>query len=374
VEYWAEFGPTTAYGSQTAHQSLSAAQGSLVSVSAAIQGLQRSTSYHFRFCAQDSSQKGGPGCGADRQFTTQPAGCGETVTTDIVLTGDLDCPQQPGFVIGADGVDIDLARHSMAGGIAVGGGGPNGIDNTAGFDDLTVRNGVLEFFGYGVVIHDGSRNRILSVTSRAAGNAVVIEGGADNEVRHANLFGRSQALVATDSARLIVADTHAESAFGGAIVVSADFARLARNDVPSNSDRGRLKSGVQLVGNDGRVTDNNVTGGWTGGGIVVAGSRNAIVGNHALGGVFPLLDVTDPAIGDGIFVTSFSSGTLLRANRADGNAGDGIETRSIASLGDNAASTNGDFGIDAASGSTDLGGNTASDNGNPLQCRNVFCP
>ena len=39
----------------------------------------------------------------------------------------------------------------------------------------------------------------------------------------------------------------------------------------------------------------------------------------------------------------------------------------------NTASTNGDFGIDAAAGVTDLGGNTGSGNGNPLQCRNVFC-
>jgi hypothetical protein len=29
--------------------------------------------------------------------------------------------------------------------------------------------------------------------------------------------------------------------------------------------------------------------------------------------------------------------------------------------------------IDAAAGVTDLGGNVASGNGNPLQCRNVFC-
>jgi hypothetical protein len=30
-------------------------------------------------------------------------------------------------------------------------------------------------------------------------------------------------------------------------------------------------------------------------------------------------------------------------------------------------------GIDAVSGVTDLGGNTASGNGNPLQRQNVFC-
>jgi parallel beta-helix repeat protein len=53
---------------------------------------------------------------------------------------------------------------------------------------------------------------------------------------------------------------------------------------------------------------------------------------------------------DGIDV--HGTGTRLRDNRADGN---------------------GDFGIDAVAGVTDLGGNTATGNGNPLQCRNVFC-
>jgi hypothetical protein len=39
----------------------------------------------------------------------------------------------------------------------------------------------------------------------------------------------------------------------------------------------------------------------------------------------------------------------------------------------NRADDNGDFGIDAVAGVTDGGGNTASGNGNALQCRNVFC-
>ena len=39
----------------------------------------------------------------------------------------------------------------------------------------------------------------------------------------------------------------------------------------------------------------------------------------------------------------------------------------------NTANNNGDFGIDAAAGVTDLGGNYEFGNGNPLQCRNVFC-
>jgi hypothetical protein len=79
-------------------------------------------------------------------------------------------------------------------------------------------------------------------------------------------------------------------------------------------------------------------------------------------------------LGDGIFVSAFSAGTLLRDNTANGNDGDGIEADAPARVGADTANDNGDFGIDAAAGSTDLGGNTATGNGNPLQCRNVFCP
>jgi hypothetical protein len=39
----------------------------------------------------------------------------------------------------------------------------------------------------------------------------------------------------------------------------------------------------------------------------------------------------------------------------------------------NNATNNHDLGIEAVPGVVDAGGNTASGNGNPLQCTNVFC-
>ena len=47
-------------------------------------------------------------------------------------------------------MDINLAGHGMFGGIASGGGGPRGIDNTGGYDDLTVRNGTVGGFGFAI--------------------------------------------------------------------------------------------------------------------------------------------------------------------------------------------------------------------------------
>ncbi len=75
-------------------------------------------------------------------------------------------------------------------------------------------------------------------------------------------------------------------------------------------------------------------------------------------------------------MSAFSARTrLVRQLASHDNADDGIRRQDShrRAWASNVANDNGDFGIDAAAGVTDLGGNTASGNGNPLQCRNVFC-
>lgn len=109
--------------------------------------------------------------------------------------------------------------------------------------------------------------------------------------------------------------------------------------------------------------------------MVQSGERNLVAENETLDGVAQNWQEPEDRLGDGIFVGPLAVDTLLRANVATNNGGDGIEVQSASTrLGDNRANGNGDFGIDAAAGVTDLGGNTASENGNPLQCpRNVYC-
>ena len=64
----------------------------------------------------------------------------------------------------------------------------------------------------------------------------------------------------------------------------------------------------------------------------------------------------------------------MRNNLSQRNDGDGIEIRAVGTrLRDNGALDNRLLGIDAVAGVTDLGGNRAHGNGDPLQCRNVFC-
>ncbi len=373
TSYWAQYGRTTAYGSETAHQSETLVKDTPRSVTLTITGLERNTAYHYRVCARDAE---GGGCGQDRLLTTQDVICGQTVTADVRLTGNLDCDTDPlgpvagpdGLVVGAAGIDINLGGHGIGGGIAQG-GGDTGIDNTAGFDDVTVRNGGVAGWNAAVSIEGGSRNTLSSLSLQANPAGVAITGGSDNTVRGASVSARGVALAVHGSPGTGVHGSTLLSAFGAALDLVGDGATVTDSTLGATFGVASVTgSGNRLLRN--RVGPNPGSSGPFSGLRVGGGTGNRLIGNE----VSHILSVNGVDEGDGILVTADAANTLLRSNRANDNQGDGIDVRdATARLEGNAANSNQDFGIDAAAGVTDLGGNTASGNGNPLQCRNVFC-
>jgi hypothetical protein len=369
VEYWVEYGTSTGYGSQTAHQTATVQQNAPHATIVSINGLQRATGYHYRVCAQDSQQKGGPGCGEDKQFTTVNIDCDDTITADLHLSGDLDCIAtggRHGPAVGADGIDIDLAHHTVRGtGFA--------LENN-GFDDVTIHDGTLYAFGIGLALDGASRNRIRfvsaglldDVTAPSTLTGLDIQGGEANEVRHSTLEGSSFGLSATTSPGLVVADSSGASGSGSrgggtAVFVQTDLARVLRN---------AFSASIVVDGSSNRIVGNGLRA--VGFGIDVSSGHDNLVADNDVRDTTVLPFMTDA--GDGIIVRAEAVGTRLRGNVAISNSDDGMDVRSaMTRLRDNRADDNGDFGIDAVSGVVDLGGNTASGNGNPLQCRNVFC-
>jgi hypothetical protein len=123
----------------------------------------------------------------------QPLQCGDTVTQDTTLTADLlDCPGD-GLIVGAPGITIDLGGHTVAGPDTFT-GDPDavGIDNSAGYERVTIRNGTVNYFGrggvhlvrvddsqvldldmflpddFGILLETGSRNRFAGNTVNPA--------------------------------------------------------------------------------------------------------------------------------------------------------------------------------------------------------------
>jgi Right handed beta helix region len=371
AEYWVEYGTTTGYGSQTAHQTTTVQKNLPSGVLVQITGLQRSTTYHYRVCAQDSQQKGGPGCGEDKQFTTVNVDCGDTITADLQLSGDLACLETGGGngpVVGADGIDIDLAGHEVR-------GAQLALANSGGFDDVTIHDGTLYAIGTALTLDGADRNLVRSVsagrlegplTGPSTNTGVEIEGGQANVVRHSTVVGASAALSVGGSPGLLVADSTAISGSGSqgggtAVLLRGDLARVLRND---------LDATVYIDGSSNRFVGNDVEA--VGFGFDVGGGHDNLVAENQIHDTVILPFMEDA--GDGIIVRAEAIGTRLRGNVSTSNVDDGIDVRSPTTrLRDNRADDNEDFGIDAVSGVVDLGGNTASGNGNPLQCRNVFC-
>jgi parallel beta-helix repeat protein len=381
--YWVEYGTTSALGSATPHQTVTVSKGTTEPVTVAVTGLARDTAYHYRLCARDSEAGI---CGANLTFRTQDVVCGETVTRDVTLTGSLDCSfDSPGpfvgdngLVIGADGLDIDLAGHSIQGPIFQGSGGVRGIDNSGGYDDVTVRDGGLGNWGDGVHLDGASRNVMTHLGVQGSPSGVSITGGSDNEIRSSDVTGRLNAIKADGQTGLVI--TNVTVAFG---VAGGPALSIGGNNglIDHNVIKGfGFGSGMEVRGSENLIVGNTVTGqggapATEPGGIwLLSGSDNVVAENETSGSHLVTPGSTAGSVGDGIFVGPQVTGTLVRDNYSHDNEGDGIEVQNSATrLRGNRANHNGDLGIQAVAGVTDLGGNTASGNGNPLQCTNVFC-
>lgn len=329
--------------------------------------------------------------------------CGDVITQDTTLDGDLvDCPGS-GIVIGASDITLDLGGHTVDGG---GAGWEAGVGN-AGHDRVTVKNGIVREFHVGVELQQANDNALLGLRIRdprtrgivlselsgalVEGNVVTSLGsgillyGERITVRR-NVFTRNghgiQAFDAGDNRieENIVSGNRGDGfhGFGGGSTL------IQRNLIVANG-------GAGISTDDGstanRIEDNRI---WDNGGAGVfmyAGAHgNRVKGNSVLrnraGGIFLGYgngnEIASNRIsrngGDGIYLSPEADGNVVRRNFTLRNADDGVDSDSgSTTIVRNVGVRNGDLGIEAEPGVTDGGGNRAAANGNPLQCLNVPC-
>jgi hypothetical protein len=89
--------------------------------------------------------------------------CGAVAMASITLTQDENCPGTNGVFIGKNGITINLNGHTLTGD-----GKHAGVDDP-GFNNVTVTNGVINNFQYGVVLIGNSSHatslRVENATS-----------------------------------------------------------------------------------------------------------------------------------------------------------------------------------------------------------------
>jgi parallel beta-helix repeat protein len=367
------------------------------------------------------------GLGAGPAFATH-VNCGDTVTGDTTLDSDLvNCPGN-GIVIGADDVTLDLNGHTVDGDGVLGCDEfyacDFGVDNTGGYDGVTIEDGSIRDFATAVFVFDASHDHLrrLSASHNILGGLLLIASpGA--RIEHNSISGNG---LTTDQAGLIVFDsseiriernTVSDNGDIGMFLVGVGDSRVERNAVSGNPETGigldgsgnevsrnrvvRNGEGITVGGDDNTVARNHVAdsrAGVEGGGLgifVATGHGNLVERNSVLGASRSGIQVSllpeeleggPPAVdtvvrrnhlranGDGVLVQTTALGTVLERNHALNSDDDGIDVDSPATtLIANHAVHNGDLGIEAVVGVIDGGRNTAHGNGDSLQCTNVAC-
>jgi len=210
-------------------------------------------------------------------------GCGDTVTSDVVLTADLLCVDQNGLTVSVDGVTIDLGGHTIK---CVGQiGAPQhcqhlgwvGI-NTNGHSDVTIKNGIVDRFAIGIHVNVGRNVTVRDVTVTGPELGWEVNRGESVGILVENVQCREGALIdgnTVDNHRygirlmnsncvkiqhnsLTQNDAYAES--HGILLVSSSGNTLTANFVNDNGAEVAGCGGITLAGtsSDNRVARNTV--------------------------------------------------------------------------------------------------------------------
>ena len=257
--------------------------------------------------------------------------CGTVVTADVRLTADLvDC-EGPGIVIGADGVTVDLAGHTMSG------------DGT----------------GAGVFSYEHDRTTVVGGTITGFAQGVDITGGRGSRVQRVSLVGNLVGITVGRATALTVDQVHASANAGSGIdVFQARRLVVRRSTATANGFGGVVDRGSA----DTRVEDVVAGGnGWSG--IVVDQTEGAVITGVT----------ADANEGAGVELGFWATGVSLERSSASSNGASGFAVEEPGNrLSRLVATGNGEYGVVAPAGTVDGGRSTAS--GNSLgDCVGVVC-
>ena len=260
-------------------------------------------------------------------------GCGSVITTNTTLDSDIGpCPGD-GLIVAANDVVLDLNGHTIT-----------GMGNGAGLraarvTDVVIENGTVTGFHTGVQLDEADGNTVRAITATLNVRGINVSGSDDNQIVLNTLTNNGG-----DAIRLGLSSGNA----------------IQRNVLTGNV----FGIGIADGSTDNLVRGNQVSSSGAFGIALFSGAtENRLVGNT----------VRLTSAGDGIIVAADSPGSKVLRNIANENADDGIDVKHANTvISGNTANDNGDLGIEAVPGVTG-GGNSASGNGNPLECVNVSC-
>jgi parallel beta-helix repeat protein len=333
--------------------------------------------------------------------------CGAVVTAGLTLTGDLNCPGTALYVTGVN-IVVNLNGYAVIGNDLTG----TGIEVSGAGVQLV--NGTVRRYATGVSVKPGrseqqpAGNRLdrLRITGNKVGVELIWAKATtivESQVYDNRSLGLRIAAASTDGQ--IVRNRFAKNGTGISLSQGSTQNRIAGNEISGNT------TGVRFLnGGSGSVLEENTIAYNTDYGVDISGpgsSHNIVRRNQltyngvgavlAFGGATQtgnqlLYNTASRNRGPGIavfgdpFPDTILEGNLVEHNGAGpapatippGLSSKGIAVNAVGgttvTLRANQANSNTDLGIFAAGSVIDGGGNTATLNGNPVQCIGVVCP
>lgn len=218
------------------------------------------------------------------QGRTPIRACGQVVRHSAVLTRDLYCRGLPGVVVGAPGITIDLKGFTLRGDRTP---GSYGIDDLRGYDGVTIENGSLRNFDYGLV--GFAADRLVVSRVHASGNLGdgIFVAGAAAAVSASTSSGNGGDGIYVLGASADVRSTTASGNLGNGIYVSGVSAAIRWSVASGNAHHGIAVSGDAAVVEGNRAEANGVAAGASGLGglgLDVFGYTRAPVGTNVAHG------------------------------------------------------------------------------------------
>ncbi len=326
--------------------------------------------------------------------------CGQVLTQSTLVANDLLECSGNGLVVGADGITIDLNGRLLDGiGLGVGVLNP-------GFDGVTIVNGSVQEFDFGVQLGAGTANNIVSFLAlnlnQVAGVSLsdADNGSMGNTIRSNDIVGNNTGILIANGTQgtLVLDNTVGTTATDGVRLEASSSNRLEANRISGSSGAGIVLDGsssntlfannlaansgggVSLLANLGPSNDNLVdtnTIATSGGpGIEVIDSNgNDLIDNNIKqssdGGIVldnannGVVRGNDVRFNAGGIEVSDSTSNLIESNNASATSGGGIMLSGL-SFGNvvrgNAASGNSGTGIESADAAPPGQGNVIESN------------
>lgn len=354
--------------------------------------------------------------------------CGQVIRASVTLSADLHCPGRDALFVDASHVTLNLGGRTVSGSMGPEGTfGFTGVTITSGHTNVSVRNGTIRGFDRGLAVHPLANDALvtgLTLDANETGLITIVDFGTgrptershiiNNTITNTTRFSGIQlqgdhhrverntiegnagiGISITGSANLVQANTIRDAGGNAVRIGTSPGAQgpLQGNRVVGNriekTGQAVSSSAISVTHAASTIVETNVIEGGRFPGVFVSRSSDTEVsGNQVRGhdiGVLVRVGsntkverniVTENAVG--IHVSTFEgdpTGTVLTGNVARQNGLDGIAVQAPSTqIQRNTSYGNGRWGIWAASGATDGGGNRAWGNGVVQQCTaNITC-